>query len=81
MKSFSIKTRAICNTESSALLVQKASQYKSLITLTSGSKKANAKSIMGLLTLGLMDGQEICVEAEGEDEGEAAAAMGVFLAN
>lgn len=51
-----------------ALLVQVASQYDSSIYVVVGSKKVNAKSIMGMMTLGLAAGEVITVSAEGEDE-------------
>lgn len=54
-----------------AVLVQVASQYESKIYVESGSKKFNAKSIMGMMTLGLNEGEEIIVSAEGVDEVEA----------
>lgn len=54
-----------------AVLVQVASQYESKIYVESGSKKFNAKSIMGMMTLGLNEGEEIMVSAEGVDEAEA----------
>lgn len=54
-----------------AVLVQVASQYESKIYVESGSKKFNAKSIMGMMTLGLNEGEKITVSAEGNDEVEA----------
>ena len=54
-----------------AMLVQVASQYDSRIYLESGSKRVNAKSIMGMMTLGLIAGQSITVEADGADEDQA----------
>ena len=54
-----------------AFLVQEASQYSSQIHLLVGTKKINAKSIMGMMTLGLSAGESVVVSAEGEDEAEA----------
>ena len=53
------------------MLVQVASQYSSNIYLESEAKKVNAKSIMGMMTLGLSAGESVVVSAEGEDEAEA----------
>ena len=36
-----------------AMLVQKASKYESSIYIQSGDKRVNAKSIMGMMTLGM----------------------------
>lgn len=54
-----------------ALLVQVASQFESSIYVETGDKKVNAKSIMGMMTLGLSSGEEIAVAADGNDETEA----------
>lgn len=51
-----------------ALLVQVASQYDSNIYVESDEKRVNAKSIMGMMTLGLAAGEEITVSADGADE-------------
>ena len=54
-----------------AVLVQVASQYESSIYVESNEKKVNAKSIMGMMTLGLSAGEEVVVSADGADEKEA----------
>ena len=54
-----------------AVLVQVASQYESSIYVECAGKKVNAKSIMGMMTLGLAAGEEVVVSADGADEKEA----------
>ncbi|MDF2588344.1 MAG: Phosphotransferase system, phosphocarrier protein HPr [Anaerocolumna sp.] len=51
-----------------ALLVQVASQYESNIYVECDEKKVNAKSIMGMMSLGLAAGEEVTVSADGPDE-------------
>ncbi len=51
-----------------ALLVQVASQYESQIHVEVEGKRVNAKSIMGMMTLGLESGEKVTVEADGADE-------------
>lgn len=51
--------------------VQKASKFKSDIKIVFNDKEVNAKSIMGVLSLGISQGTEIVLKAEGEDESEA----------
>lgn len=51
-----------------ALLVQVASQYESTVYLETGSKRVNAKSIMGMMSLGLNNGEEVTVICDGTDE-------------
>ena len=55
-----------------ALLVQEASQYASTVYIQVGEKHINAKSIMGMMSLNLIGGEEITVVTEGEDEEKAA---------
>ena len=54
-----------------AVLVQKASQYDSTVYIQAEGKKVNAKSIMGMMSLGLAAGEEVNVIANGSDEQEA----------
>ena len=54
-----------------ALLVQVASQFESTVYLETSDKRVNAKSIMGMMTLGLSAGESVIVSAEGNDEMDA----------
>lgn len=54
-----------------AMLVQIASQFSSDIYIEFENRRVNAKSIMGMMTLGLNAGEEITVCANGEDEEKA----------
>ena len=54
-----------------ALFIQIASQYDSSVYVEVKNKKVNAKSIMGMMTLGLNYGDSIVVSANGIDEEEA----------
>ncbi len=62
-----------------ALFVQIASKYESHIIVVVNEKQVNAKSIMGIMSLGALKGQSIQIVADGEDEEEAAAALIRFL--
>ena len=64
-----------------AMLVQVASQYESAIYLEAEAKRVNAKSIMGMMTLRLCQGEELTVVAEGRDEEEAAKGLELFLSD
>ena len=64
-----------------ALLVQEASQYASKVYIQVDNKKINAKSIMGMMTLGLIAGQSITVEADGADEDQAVSEIEKYLIN
>ena len=55
-----------------ALLVQEASQYASKVYIKVEDKSINAKSIMGMMSLSLSEGEEVTIFTEGEDEEKAA---------
>ena len=51
-----------------AMLVQVASQHDSTVYLESEGRKVNAKTIMGMMSLGLDSGEMVTVIADGPDE-------------
>jgi phosphocarrier protein FPr len=57
------------------VLVNLAKQFKADIRLQHGEKKANAKSMVSVLTLGVVSGSEITVQADGVDEEKAIAEL------
>ena len=62
-----------------AVFVQVASQYESTIYVEVDDKKVNAKSIMGMMSLGLDNGETLTVVADGSDESAAVAHIERFL--
>lgn len=54
-----------------AFFVQTASKYPCKIQVAIGEKKINAKSIMGTIALGITEGQQAVVTAQGDGEAEA----------
>ena len=54
-----------------ALFVQVASQFESNIYVEMQDKKVNAKSIMGMMSLGVLEGEDITISADGTDEQKA----------
>ncbi|MBP9996686.1 MAG: HPr family phosphocarrier protein [Lachnospiraceae bacterium] len=62
-----------------AMLVQVASQYDSTIYLESEGKKVNAKSIMGMMSLGLDTGEKVTAIVEGADEDAALEGIEKYL--
>jgi len=51
-----------------AKLIQKASEYESNIWIQKEDRKANAKSLLGLLSLGISPGDRITIITDGRDE-------------
>lgn len=78
-KSIEIKLPGGLEARPVAELVQLASRFDSTVHIEAQSKKVNAKSIMGMMTLSLSSGEEVTVIADGSDEADAVAGMESFL--
>jgi len=76
-----IKNRAGIHARPAAMIVQTAGKFKSRVFLEKGQDRINAKSIMGIITLGAGFDTEIRIIAEGEDEAAAAEAVERLFAN
>lgn len=62
-----------------AMLVQVASQYESSVYIETEGKRVNAKSIMGMMSLGLDAGEPVTVITDGKDEEEAIVGVENYL--
>jgi phosphocarrier protein len=74
-KTITIQNRAGIHARPAALLVQATKDFKSHIYFEKGQDRINAKSIMGIITLGASYGTAIKIIAEGEDEEAAVDAL------
>ncbi len=63
-----VKLKSGFNARPAAMLVQVASRFNSTIFIEDDSRRMNAKSIMGMMALGLDTGEVVTVTAEGSDE-------------
>ncbi|MBO8162005.1 MAG: HPr family phosphocarrier protein [Thermosipho sp. (in: Bacteria)] len=70
-KTVEILNRTGLHARPAAKFVEKASKFKSKITIEKDGKKADAKSILSVLGLGVGKGSKIKITAEGEDEQQA----------
>ena len=81
-KEFIIRNEVGLHARPAALFVQTAKKFKSNITVEKeGEGKVNAKSILGILSLGAEKGTRITIEIEGEDEGQAMQALTQLIEN
>ncbi len=62
-----------------AIFIQKATGYKSSIWIAKGERKANGKSLLGVLSLSIGRDTVISLSAEGEDETEAVSELENYL--
>ncbi|AKX33757.1 phosphocarrier protein Hpr [Spiroplasma litorale] len=58
-----------------SVLTKEASKFTSEIKIKTGDKEGNLKSIMNVMALAVKSGSEIIIEASGDDEKEAIAAI------
>jgi phosphocarrier protein HPr len=70
-KSFKVTAETGIHARPATLLVQTASKFDSEIHLEYKDKKVNLKSIMGVMSLGVGQGADIRIIAEGSDEADA----------
>ena len=76
-----IKNRAGIHARPSALIVKTANEFESEVYLELDDMRINAKSIMGIITLGANYKSIIQIIAEGEDEEEAVTAIARLFEN
>ncbi len=70
-----IKTETGLHARPASLLVNTVSKFKSKITIEKDGQEANLQSILGLLSLGVSQNDEIIIKASGKDEDEAIEAV------
>jgi phosphocarrier protein len=66
-----IPNRLGLHARAAARFVNAASRFRSQVTLVGGSRRADGKSILGLLLLAASRGSRLLLQVEGPDEGDA----------
>lgn len=81
MKSFTytITDEVGIHARPAGLLVKKAKEFDSTITIEKGGKSVNASKLMALMGLGVKCGETVTVTAEGSDEEKATSALEEFF--
>lgn len=59
--------------------VQKANEFESSVWVECGSRKMNAKSLLGIMALGIVTGATVVLSASGADEEAAVSALETLL--
>ena len=78
-KNMTIEIKSGLEARPVAVFVQIASQFESAIYVEHDSKKVNAKSIMGMMSLSVCGGDEVVIVTEGADEELAANEIEAYL--
>lgn len=76
---YTIKDELGIHARPAGLLVKLATQFKSVITVDTGTKKADAKKIMAVMGAGAKKGTTVTCSADGVDEAEAIDALKKFF--
>lgn len=63
----------------SAMIVKECAKFASHLTINNGSGDANPKSIIGIISLGLAEGDEVTISANGPDEQAACKRLAELL--
>ncbi len=74
-----IKNKVGIRSKPATCFVQKANEFKCGMFIEKDSKKVNAKSLLGVLSLGVLQGTEIRIIADGVDEEAAIEAMKTLI--
>ena len=71
VKEVEVKNQVGLHARPATFFIQKANDYKSSIWVEKEERRVNAKSLLGILSLGIIGGTVIKIIADGEDETEA----------
>ncbi len=66
-----IKNNVGLHARPATFFIQKANSYKSSVWVEREDRRINAKSLLGVLSLGIVKGMTITIIADGQDENEA----------
>lgn len=70
-KTITIQNEVGLHTRPATYFIQKANNYKSSVWIENSDRRANAKSLLGVLSLGISKGDTVSIIADGSDEAEA----------
>ena len=68
MKDVEVKNQVGLHARPATFFIQKANEYKSSIWVEKEESRVNAKSLLGILSLGIVGGAKIRIIADGSDE-------------
>ena len=71
VKEVSVKNQVGLHARPATFFVQKANEFKSSIWVEKDERRVNAKSLLGVLSLGIVGGTTIRIMADGSDEEQA----------
>ncbi len=78
-KEIVVRCESGLHNQQATYFVQKANEFESRIWLESGNRKMNAKSLLGIMSLGIVTGATVVLSAEGADAQAAVTALELLL--
>ena len=71
LKEVSVKNQVGLHARPATFFIQKANEFKSSVWVEKDERRVNAKSLLGVLSLGIVGGTTIRIMADGSDEEQA----------
>ena len=81
VKEVLVKNKAGLHARPATFFIQKANEYKSTIWVEKEERRVNAKSLLGVLSLGIVKGTSVKLIADGADEEEAIETLSDLIAS
>ena len=78
-KKIVVRCQSGLHNQQATYFVQKANEFSSMIWMESGSRRMNAKSLLGIMSLGIITGATVTLTAMGPDAEEAVNALEALL--
>ena len=78
-KEVTINNQVGLHARPATFFIQKANEFKSSIWIEKDDRRVNAKSILGVLSLGIVKGTAVNIVADGVDENEAIATLSALI--
>ena len=79
IKEIVVKCESGLHNRQATYFVQKANEFDCKIWLESENRKMNAKSLLGIMSLGIVTGATVTLSADGADAEAAVDALGALL--
>ena len=80
-KEVTINNQVGLHARPATFFIQKANEFKSSIWIERDERRVNAKSLLGVLSLGIVKGTAVNIVADGVDENEAIATLSELIAS
>ena len=78
-KEVTINNQVGLHARPATFFIQKANEFKSSIWIERDERRVNAKSLLGVLSLGIVKGTAVNIVADGVDENEAIATLSELI--